>query len=111
MLFLRTLLRTVLRVDLRAVDEGEFISGLQKIANRITQGLIFAGLTVSAALMMRVDTGFKIFGYSGLALLVFHHRRRLVPFGLPLKLCCTIEGRGSSGAYGKIPSVLLTSIP
>lgn len=60
-----------LRVDLRAVDEGEFISGLQKIANRITQGLIFAGLTVSAALMMRVDTGFKIFGYSGLAFLFF----------------------------------------
>jgi predicted unusual protein kinase regulating ubiquinone biosynthesis (AarF/ABC1/UbiB family) len=60
-----------LRVDLRAVDKGEFISGLQKIANRITQGLIFAGLTVSAALMMRVDTGFKIFGYSGLAFLFF----------------------------------------
>lgn len=60
-----------LRLDVRALDGGEFIAGLQKIANRITLGLIFAGLTVSAALMVRVDTGFKIFGYPGLAFLFF----------------------------------------
>lgn len=60
-----------MRLDLRALDAVDFITGLQKIANRITLGLIFAGLTVSAALMVRVDTGFKIFGYPGLAFLFF----------------------------------------
>lgn len=60
-----------LKLDIRALDSLELISGLQKIANRITLGLIFAGLTVSAALMVRVDTGFKIFGYPGLAFLFF----------------------------------------
>jgi predicted unusual protein kinase regulating ubiquinone biosynthesis (AarF/ABC1/UbiB family) len=60
-----------LRLDLRAPDATELITGLQKIANRITLGLIFAGLTVSAGLLIRVETGFKILGYPGLAFLFF----------------------------------------
>jgi hypothetical protein len=44
---------------------------LQKVANRITLGLILAALIVGAALMMRVETSFKIFGYSGLPVIFF----------------------------------------
>jgi len=60
-----------MRLDVRAVNELELITGLQKIANRITLGLLIAGLTVGAALLMRVETGFTIFGYPGLAMLFF----------------------------------------
>ena len=43
----------------------------QKVANRITTGLILAALIVGAALLMRVQTQFQIFGYPGLAMLCF----------------------------------------
>ena len=58
-----------LKVD--AIDETHLMAGFQKVANRITLGLILAGLIVGAALLMRVDTPFRIFGYPGLAILFF----------------------------------------
>ncbi len=60
-----------LELRIRAVDEGLLISGLQKIANRITVGLIVAALIVGAALLMSVPTSFELFGYPGLAILCF----------------------------------------
>jgi ubiquinone biosynthesis protein len=57
------------RVD--ALDENLLMSGLQKIANRITLGLILAALIVGAALLMRVNTDFRILGYPGFAMLCF----------------------------------------
>jgi ubiquinone biosynthesis protein len=57
------------RVD--AIDEKVVLDGLQKIANRITLGLILASLIIGAALMMRVETSFKIFGYPGLPAIFF----------------------------------------
>ena len=45
----------------------EFLSGIHKIANRITVGVIIAALLISSSLMMRVETSFRIFGYPGLA--------------------------------------------
>ena len=58
-----------LRVD--ALDEASLMEGMQKVANRITLGLVLAALIVGAALVMRVDTPFRIFGYPGLAILLF----------------------------------------
>ena len=60
-----------LRVHVDAIDERELIVGLQKIANRITAGLVLAALIVAAALMMRVETSFRLFGYPGLAMVCF----------------------------------------
>jgi len=60
-----------LRVRVDAIDEHLLMSGFQKIANRITMGLVLAALILGAALLMRVETGFRIFGYPGLALLLF----------------------------------------
>lgn len=54
-----------------AIDEDFLMQGFQKIANRITIGLILAALIVGAALLMRVPTDFRIFGYPGLAILCF----------------------------------------
>ena len=58
-----------LKVD--TIDEAVIIEGLQKIANRITMGLILAALIIGAALLMRVETSFRIFGYPGFAILCF----------------------------------------
>ena len=53
------------------IDEDVIIKGLQKIANRITLGLVLPALIVGAALLMRVETPFRIFGYPGFAILCF----------------------------------------
>jgi len=60
-----------LSIGVDAIDEKVVLSGLQKIANRITLGLILAALIVGAALMMRVETSFKIWGYPGIAMIFF----------------------------------------
>lgn len=60
-----------LRIGVDAIDEKVVLDGLQKVANRITLGLILAALIVGAALMMRVETSFKIFGYPGLPTIFF----------------------------------------
>ncbi|MFL6595560.1 MAG: ABC1 kinase family protein [Chthoniobacterales bacterium] len=59
------------KVSVDAIDEKTLILGFQKVANRITVGLIIASLIVGAALLMRVETTFKIWGYPGLAILLF----------------------------------------
>ena len=60
-----------LEVKVRAVDAPIIMEGLQKIANRVTTGLILAALIVGASLMMRIETSWKILGYPGLAILCF----------------------------------------
>ena len=53
------------------LDEKELMSGFQKVANRITMGLIIAALFISAAMLMSIPPGFTIFGYPGLAIMTF----------------------------------------
>jgi ubiquinone biosynthesis protein len=60
-----------LKIGVDAIDEKVVLDGLQKIANRITLGLILAALIVGAALMMRVETTFKILGYPGFPTIFF----------------------------------------
>jgi ubiquinone biosynthesis protein len=60
-----------LRFKVDTIDEKVVLDGLQKVANRITLGLIVAALIVGAAMLMRVETSFKIFGYPGLAMILF----------------------------------------
>jgi ubiquinone biosynthesis protein len=59
------------RFKVDAIDERVIIDGLQKVANRITLGLVVAALIVGAAMLMRVETSFRIFGYPGLAMILF----------------------------------------
>jgi predicted unusual protein kinase regulating ubiquinone biosynthesis (AarF/ABC1/UbiB family) len=60
-----------LRFKVDAIDEKIVLEGLQKVANRITLGLVVAALIVGAAMLMRVETSFRIFGYPGLAMILF----------------------------------------
>ncbi len=60
-----------LRLKIEVIDHGSIIDGFQKVANRIALGLVLAALIVGAAMLMRVQTTFTIFGYPGLAMLLF----------------------------------------
>jgi predicted unusual protein kinase regulating ubiquinone biosynthesis (AarF/ABC1/UbiB family) len=60
-----------LKVSVDAIDENTLVEGFQKVANRITMGLVLAALIIGAAMLMRVDTRFHIWGYPGLAILLF----------------------------------------
>ena len=60
-----------LEVKIKAVDAKLMMEGLQKIANRITTGIVLAALIMGASILMQVQTSFRIFGYPGLAILCF----------------------------------------
>ena len=60
-----------LKLKMEVIDEGALIEGFQKIANRVTLGLIVAALIVGAAMLMQIETDFRILGYPGLAMLFF----------------------------------------
>jgi len=60
-----------LKLNVDAIDEKKLMEGLQKVANRITVGLIIASMIIGASLLMRVETSFKLLGYPGLAIIFF----------------------------------------
>ena len=60
-----------IKITVDALDEAKLMRGFQKVANRITVGLVMAALIIGAALLMRVETPMKIFGYPGLAMILF----------------------------------------
>lgn len=60
-----------LKVEVDAIDEAALITAIRKVANRITAGVVLAALIIGAALIMRIDTPFQIFGYPGLAIALF----------------------------------------
>jgi len=60
-----------MKISVDAIDEKTLVVGFQKVANRITVGLIIAALIVGAAMLMQVETTFRIWGYPGLAILLF----------------------------------------
>ena len=69
------------------LEESRLIESMQKIANRISAGVITAAMILGATLMMRVPTATTIFGYQ------FMREVRKLP--------------GSSG--GRTPAVALTA--
>ena len=60
-----------LEVKVKSVDAKMVVEGIQKVANRITAGILLAALIMGAAMLMQVQTSFRIFGYPGLAILCF----------------------------------------
>jgi len=60
-----------LNVNVRPGETEFLVESARKVANRITTGLVLAALIVGAALLMRVPTEFKVFGYPGLAIICF----------------------------------------
>jgi ubiquinone biosynthesis protein len=68
---LRTLSDNRFQVKITGLEEARLIESMQKIANRITGGVVTAGLILGAAMMMRIQTRAQIFGYPALALILF----------------------------------------
>ncbi len=60
-----------LQVRMSGLEESHLMESLQKIANRISAGLVTAALIVASAMMMRVDTASRLFGYPAIAMLLF----------------------------------------
>ena len=68
---LESLASSQLKMKVELIDEGAVIDGLQKVANRITLGLVLASLIVGAAMMMRIESRFTVLGYPGFPTLLF----------------------------------------
>jgi predicted unusual protein kinase regulating ubiquinone biosynthesis (AarF/ABC1/UbiB family) len=60
-----------IEVKVRSMDAKTVVEGFQKVANRITAGIILASLILGASLLMRIQTRFVVLGYPGLAILCF----------------------------------------
>ena len=58
-------------IKIDAIDEQRLTDGFQKVANRISTGLIIAALIIGAALLMRIPSTFTLLGYPGLAMILF----------------------------------------
>ena len=60
-----------LEVKVRLMDEKVVMEAVQKIANRITAGIVLAALIMGASTLTQTKTDFQMFGYPGLAMLCF----------------------------------------
>jgi len=52
----RRLANNEIAVQVDAIDETVLMVGVQKVANRITMGLLLAALIIGAAMLMQVET-------------------------------------------------------
>ena len=68
---LERLANNQIEVKVDAIDEAKLTEGFQKVANRITIGLLLAALIIGAAMLMQVETSFRILGYPGIAIIFF----------------------------------------
>jgi ubiquinone biosynthesis protein len=60
-----------LEVKVKTPDAKMLVEGIEKVANRITNGILLASIIIGAALMMRIETSWHLFGYPGFAMLCF----------------------------------------
>ena len=60
-----------LRIKVDSIDESRFTDAFQKVANRITAGLIIAALIIGAAMLVRVPSTRTIGGYPVFAFFLF----------------------------------------
>jgi hypothetical protein len=69
--FLKDLAANKVRVQVDVLDEERLLTSLQSMANRLSVSIVLAALILGAALMMRIDTPTKIFGYPAIAATLF----------------------------------------
>jgi len=60
-----------LKLKLEGIDEQGIMRGVQKLANRVVTGMVIASLVIGAALIMRIPTRTRLFGYPALAIVLF----------------------------------------
>jgi predicted unusual protein kinase regulating ubiquinone biosynthesis (AarF/ABC1/UbiB family) len=60
-----------LTLNVQGIDDKELMRGVQKLANRLTAGMVVAALVIGAALIMRVNARPRLFGYPAIAIVLF----------------------------------------
>ncbi|MDQ1402656.1 MAG: ubiquinone biosynthesis protein [Actinomycetota bacterium] len=60
-----------LTLNVQGIDENALMTNIQSVANRITVGVVTAALIMGAAMLMRVPTHAKLFGYPAVAIVCF----------------------------------------
>jgi predicted unusual protein kinase regulating ubiquinone biosynthesis (AarF/ABC1/UbiB family) len=60
-----------LQVRMTGLEESHLMESLHKIANRIAAGLVTAALIMASAMLMRIDSAHRLFGYPAIAFLLF----------------------------------------
>ncbi len=58
-------------LNVKGIDEEGIMRSAQKLANRLTAGIVVAAMVVGAALIMRIPTRTQLFGYPALAIVMF----------------------------------------
>jgi ubiquinone biosynthesis protein len=58
-------------LNIQGIDDKAIMRSFQKLANRVTTGLVVAALVIGAALIMRVPTQTRLFGYPAVAIVLF----------------------------------------
>ena len=61
--------KLTLQVD--GVDETQILQGIHRLANRLASAVVLAALVIGAAMMMRIDTPTRLFGYPAVAIVCF----------------------------------------
>ncbi len=60
-----------LRIRVDAIDEERLHTVLQRLANRLTLGVVIAASILGGSLLMQVPTDHRIFGYPAVAIILF----------------------------------------
>lgn len=59
------------KIEVNALNEHRFLMAFQKVANRISVSVVIAALTIGAAMLMKIPHRWMLFGYPGLAIVLF----------------------------------------
>ncbi len=66
-----SLARGELTLNVQGVDEARVLQGIHRLANRLASAIILAALVIGAAMMMRIETPARLFGYPAVAIVCF----------------------------------------
>jgi ubiquinone biosynthesis protein len=66
-----SLARGELTLNVQGVDEARILQGINRLANRLASAVVLAALVIGAAMMMRIDTPARLFGYPAVAIVCF----------------------------------------
>ena len=58
-------------LNVQGIDKAELMRGIQKLANRVTMGVVLAALIIGAAMIMNIETSSTLFGYPTVAIVLF----------------------------------------
>jgi len=89
-----------LQLRITGLEESRLVENLQKIANRVSTGIIVAALVVASAMLMRIEGGPRLLGYPALAFVLFSVATAL---GLGIVASALFRDRKASASESRGP--------